>query len=253
MMKSPLVKAFVGVLFGLVIGGSCGIAGDVDADFRAANVLYKQGKYDQAISGYESLVKNAPSAAVFYNLANAYYRSGKVGLAILNYERGRRLTPRDKDLLANLEYVERSVEFEVKDKRNWYLRQMSSVLEWFTTDECLALALGGYLLFIGWLLIELTQGKHPLFGRVTVVALAFAVFCFLPFMLKNTVLGSKGAAVVVEPQVEVRYGPSSQDRLAFRLVEGLEVNVKAELGDWCRIELTDNQTGWLPKSKIVRV
>ena len=73
-------------------------------DFKAANKLYDAGKFAEAAAAYEKL--EPKTAHVFYNLGNAWFRDGKLGLAILNYERARRLAPRDPDILANLKFAE---------------------------------------------------------------------------------------------------------------------------------------------------
>ena len=73
-------------------------------DFRAANQLYDAGKFAEAAAAYEKI--EPKTAHVYYNLGNAWFRQGKLGEAILNYERARRLAPRDPDILANLKFAE---------------------------------------------------------------------------------------------------------------------------------------------------
>src|SRR5882724_4891553 len=73
-------------------------------DLKAANQLYDSGKFAEAAAAYEKI--EPKTAYVYYNLGNAWFRQGKLGLAILNYERARRLTPRDPDILANLKFAE---------------------------------------------------------------------------------------------------------------------------------------------------
>ena len=63
-------------------------------------------------------------------------------------------------------------------------------------------------------------------------------------------LGNRYQGVVVEQEAEVRYGPSFNDQLAFRLVEGLKVMINDSKEDWYRITLNDGQSGWILKSKV---
>ena len=69
----------------------------IEGPFKAAGDFYRQGDYKNAI--------HSESGAVYYNLANSYFKDGQLGKAILNYERAKRLIPRDGDLGANYKFV----------------------------------------------------------------------------------------------------------------------------------------------------
>ncbi len=72
--------------------------------FEKATQLAQSGKINDAVNAFEKLAdENQTSAAVLYNLGNCYHTNGNHGRAILAYERARLLTPRDPDLLGNLE------------------------------------------------------------------------------------------------------------------------------------------------------
>jgi len=53
--------------------------------------LYQKGNYMQAVKGYEKLLKQGESAALYYNLGNSYYRLDNIPHAVLSYERAQRL------------------------------------------------------------------------------------------------------------------------------------------------------------------
>jgi len=218
--------------------------------FGQANQLYREGKYLEAVNVYEDLIKEKPLAEVYYNLGNAYFKAGKLGLAILNYERARSLKPRDPDILANSSYLTRSIEYKIEDKRNWYQRKISEVLAYVTFEECMFLCFAAYFLFILGLLFSLIFKKQPLFGRMGILALAFIITCSIPLFLKFAESGAGRRSIVTEPQAEVRYGPSTSDRIAFRLAEGLEITLDDEKEDWYRIRLRDGRSGWTAKSQV---
>src|SRR5689334_22583951 len=91
----------------LAIGPASGARAEAGrAIFEAANRAYAQGRYRDAIAGFESLVSTRGySAPLLYDLGNAYQREGSVGRAVLNYRRAQLLAPRDPDLAANLSLV----------------------------------------------------------------------------------------------------------------------------------------------------
>ena len=227
-------------------------SGAVDR-FGEANQFYRDKKYDEAVRIYEEVVKSRPMAEVYYNLGNSYFKSKKLGWAILNYERARRLKPRDRDALTNLAYANRLIEYRIEDKQNWYFRKKSELLQFVTIEECWALALGAYFLFMVGLFISLARRQRPFFGRLGALAICLLIFCSVPLLLKLGERGMGRPGIVTEPQAEVRYGPSNSDRIAFRLVEGLKVSLNDEKQDWYRVQLTDGRGGWVPKSQVTPV
>src|SRR6185369_14959299 len=76
------------------------------ASFDQSNRLYEEGKYNEAIAGYESLLKSGKaSTAILFNLGNAYFKSGQLGRAIYNFRRAEAVAPRDPDIQANLRFA----------------------------------------------------------------------------------------------------------------------------------------------------
>src|SRR5438105_13319327 len=74
-----------------------------DTAFAEANQAYAEGRFAEAATGYENLVRSgAWNANLFYDLGNARYRLGNFGKAILNYERALALDPRHPEADANL-------------------------------------------------------------------------------------------------------------------------------------------------------
>ena len=58
-------------------------ATDVSNPFVDGNIQYNDGKYDAAITSYESVLANGQqSAELYFNLGNCYYKLHKVAPAI---------------------------------------------------------------------------------------------------------------------------------------------------------------------------
>ena len=69
-----------------------------------ANGRYERGEYAEAAHMYEALIdRGYRDTAVYYNLGNTHLESGDLGRAVLNYLRAEEQSPRDPDILANLE------------------------------------------------------------------------------------------------------------------------------------------------------
>ena len=70
----------------------------------AANDRYERGEYTEAAQQYEALIDMGYSdAALYFNLGNTYLESEDLGRAILSYLRALVLSPRDPDILNNLD------------------------------------------------------------------------------------------------------------------------------------------------------
>ena len=64
---------------------------------------YNKKNYVEAVSHYESALKQDSNSTIYYNLGCAYYRLEQLPQAILNFERALRLNPADENTRFNLE------------------------------------------------------------------------------------------------------------------------------------------------------
>ena len=108
-----------------------------------ANVHYDREEYAEAIQQYEALIgQGYRDAAVHYNLGNAYLESGDLGRAILNYLRAEELSPRDPDILANLELARSRTVDQLEAEGDSLVASISDFgRRWATTGEFGAAAL----------------------------------------------------------------------------------------------------------------
>lgn len=76
--------------------------------FEKGNDLYQKGKYDEAVSSYENVVKSGQqSAELYFNLGNSYYKLNKVAPAIFNFEKALLLNPNDAEIQNNLAFAQK--------------------------------------------------------------------------------------------------------------------------------------------------
>ncbi|MBI4115415.1 MAG: tetratricopeptide repeat protein [Candidatus Omnitrophica bacterium] len=243
-------RFFFGVLVLSSIGAAYALA-DSATPFREASLAYRGGDYSKATSLYESLVaKSSESADVFYNLGNAYFKQEHLGRAILNYEKARRLTPRDRDILTNLEYVRGLLEYKIEDKRNWYFRTVDFLLGFFTQKELGIVSLSfGFLFWISWgFSLYRTPDSGWGWRRKTLLVVT-ALFLSL-WVMKSMHDVTVQEAIVLKSQAAVRYGPSFKDQVAFRLGEGMKVRIQKKAEDWNRVVLPNGETGWMSQEEL---
>lgn len=175
-------RIFLTIIYGLLAG----LAVADESLFDKANHQFEAGDIAGASAIYqEILVSEGPSASVLFNLGNCEQRLGKYGYAILAYERARLLTPRDPDLLTNLDLARKAATaFEESDRHpvmDVFLNYLS-LNEWSWLVAGSALLLGGLALLCGclrmrrrWMII----GTRILAGLAGFLIVGGAVILYL--------------------------------------------------------------------------
>jgi hypothetical protein len=235
-----------------LVGLGAVFAGPTD-DFKSANQLYDAGRFAEAAAVYEKI--EPKKANVYYNLGNAHFRDGKLGLAILDYERARRLAPRDPDILANLKFAEQrlGVDDVNAPPRAWQ-RFLRSIIESRSSTEW-----GMYELAALWL-TALTVGACIYIprlrtGLLAIAAVAFVGFAVTAFALGHEVLSDRTApaAVVVASETDARFAPLPDSTTHFKLTEGTRVVIREDRGQWLFVERADGQQGWVKSEAVEQV
>lgn len=238
----------------IFIGNNLVFAQTNNSLFLQANNVYNEGKFEKAREMYEKLIfeKNVVSAEVFYNLANCYFKMNDLGKAILNYKRAFMVHPRDKLINDNLSFARGLVKYKVEDTRNWYIRKGEEILSYITEDElhiCSLLLFSMIVIF--WILVLFTKSK--IVKRLTTLLYILFFISIGAVVFKHFPLSTAHEAVIIADEAEVRYGPTSTDKIAFRLIAGIEVILKSEKDDWVKIGLHSGKEGWINKTSLEAV
>jgi len=222
-------------------------------DFKAANQLYDEGKFAEAVAAYERI--EPKTAHVYYNLGNACFREGKLGLAILNYERARRLVPRDPDVLANLKFAEQKLGVdEVNAPPRALQRFLGSAIASRTLTEW-----GIYELMALWLTV-LAMGVWVFIpkvrtGALVLAALGFVGWAVTTFALSDQIIGERTApqGVIVVAAAEARFAPLADSTVHFKLQEGTKIVIREDRDQWLLVERADGQQGWVNAPAVSRM
>jgi tetratricopeptide (TPR) repeat protein len=229
-------------------------AARVAPDFQKANEFYRDGDFQKATQIYERLAEAHPHEAVYYyNLGNSLFRMKRLGPAILAYERALLRAPRDPDVRHNLDFVRGLLEYQIEDKRNWYLRAGQLVLKRFTEREVRFIFYFAAFLFLSVSLGALIFKRHCSAGWFRRGCMIFLALSSLLLIAKHVERHVVREAVVLARECEVRYGPSRKDSVAFRLGDGLKVYVTDTRQDWSRVLLNNGESGWVPSEQIAEI
>jgi tetratricopeptide (TPR) repeat protein len=240
------MKTWLAILLALACAGKL-LAADAAAEFAAANKLYAEGKFAEAATAYDAILKTgAQSPALLFNAGNAEFKAGHLGKAIAAYRRAELLTPRDAELRANLAFVRNQVQGVTLRESRW--QNWAGAL---TLNEGTMLA--AVLFWLTCALLIARQLQPALVPRLKTATRIFAVLT----ICSAAVLGiqamnhfSNASAVAVANNATARSGPFDDAQTAFTVRDGAELSVLDQHDDWVQVADGSGKIGWLNKKEI---
>ncbi len=222
---------------------------------QQADSAYAQEHYQQAISDYETLLKQGVSAELYYNLGNAYYCTDQMPKAVLNYERALLLSPGDADIRFNLQMARSKTIDKITPESEmffvtWYrsLVNLMSVDAWART-ALIALAIAIILTLVYLFSDRIWLRKVGFFGALLLVVV-FLLSNLFAFHQKRKLTYRTGA-VIMTTSVPVKSTPSKNGTDLFILHEGTRVTITDNsMKDWKEIRVDDGKEGWIETNKI---
>jgi tetratricopeptide (TPR) repeat protein len=228
------------------------------SSFEKGNDLYQKGKYEQAISEYESvLASKKHSAELYFNLGNCYYKLNKVAPAIYNYEKALVLNPDDAEITNNLKFAQKLQIDEIKVVPQVGFSKMvhdfTSIFH-YNTWAWISVGLATLFLifFIGYYFSQTALSKRVFFFGMFVLLFLILISVSSAISEKNHYESEKPAIVFAE-MVLVKSEPQRASNTVFTLHEGTKVFILETLGSWKKIQLTDGTEGWIEKTAIKEV
>lgn len=197
-MKRNIVLITSALLLTLALVVALAMALPGRADYQdaitAANNLYLAGEYAAAARIYEQIISqgHAADSAVQYNLGNAYLQQGDVSRALPRFEQAASLSPRDGDILANLEAA-RALAAGMRAGPSTtaatplLLSELTAASAWLSLNELALLALAVWLA-VGFLLLATRLLRSP---KPRMLARAALVAVVVLFLLSAVTLGGR--------------------------------------------------------------
>jgi tetratricopeptide (TPR) repeat protein len=223
--------------------------------FETGNNFYQKENYQAAKNSYESILNSGKqSAEVYFNLGNCYYKLNKVAPSIYNFEKALLLNPNDKDIQTNLDFARKMTidDIKVVPKVGFH-----KLIQDFTSNYhydtwawiSVVLAFVFLLFFVGYYFSQTTVLKRVFFAGMFLLLLAITISVSSAIYEKNDYENEKPAIVFVE-MTTVKSEPKISSPDAFVLHEGTKVYVLESIANWKKIELTDENTGWIESEAI---
>jgi tetratricopeptide (TPR) repeat protein len=226
--------------------------------FENGNALYQKGKYQEAITAYESVFRTKKeSAELYFNIGNCYYKLNKVAPAIYNYEKALLLNPNDAEIQNNLKFAQKLQIDDIKTVEkvgfNKLIQDFTNTFHYNTWGGiAVGLSIVFLLFFVGYYFSQITVSKRLFFLGMFFVMLLLIVSVAAAIFEKNQ-YNNDQPAVVFSEVVSVKSEPKNSATDAFVLHEGTKVYVIESLDNWDKIQLTDGTEGWIENSAIKRL
>lgn len=229
---------------------------DFDTRFAQANQAFQNKKFTEAITIYETLLRDGGiSAALYYNLGTSYYGAGDLGKSILYYEKALKLGS-DDDIMHNLG-IAKSEQLDQLTSvgatpRQWWEGMISSLS---ATTWTVLLVLFFWLAIAGFLIWQLHQERSQrkrgfLLG---ISGFTLAIFFSILAYAANDLERNPNRAILTEKEIALRAAPDPQSKTLKTVHEGLNLTLLEELNDWYQVRLINGDKGWLPKESFERI
>ena len=235
----------------LILGAIPGIPAHAETSasaFDAANKLYEQGKFAEAATAYENMLKSGEgSAALYFNLGNAFFKASQMGRAIAAYRHAEQLAPRDPDLRANLQFARNQVQGPTLAPA-WWERALAKL----TLNEWTWLAVAAVWLFLSTLTLRQWRPGWKRELRTPTIALGVATVllcgCFAGALYEAR---HSPEAIVVAREAVVRQGPLDEAQTSFTVHDGSELRVLDQKDEWFQVSTDSRRSGWVRRDQVL--
>ena len=225
-----------------------------DSLWNAANQAYVEGRWTDAIGGYELISgMGLESAALYCNTADAYFKAGNVPQAILYYERALKLDPSYEDARFNLELLNYSIQDRIDPVPEFILKTLARKVCYLADSDSWSVLFLVFLAVTLFLAIVFIRGARAGWRRAGffggIMTLLVAVMCLSFAIWQKQDYMKADEAIVMRPVTSVKSSPSGEASTdLFILHEGTKVKLIDRVGTWSNIELADGRQGWMLSS-----
>jgi tetratricopeptide (TPR) repeat protein len=242
------------IAFALLLLLSAGATAAVREDFAAANRLYEQGRYAEALPVYLNIARQASDWQVLYNIANCHYKLGNYLQAKVHYLKARRLRPLEPAIARNIAMTNRHFLDDARlPEPDFVTRAVQTLESWVSMDTLSVMLLLAALLFNAFLFLLLTRGR----SRKRLYALGFSLLLVAGLgachVARAAALGGSDTAVIQEENSPLRSGPGEDNTVLFKVNPGLEVRIIDRSGDWVQVTASERIAGWIEKKRLVLI
>jgi tetratricopeptide (TPR) repeat protein len=223
--------------------------------FENGNTLYKQGKYEEAISAYETIFRSKKeSSELYFNLGNCYYKLNKVGPTIYNFEKAILLNPENEQAKNNLELAQKMRIDDIQEiPKVGFARIFRAITSQFHYDTWAWISVGlgvlVLLLFSAFYFIEKSVVKRIFFSGMLVVLFVMLLSILASFFEKNQ-SNKDNPVIIFAEQTSLKFEAKPTSKDLKILHEGTKVFIESSKNNFKKVRLTDGTIGWIESETL---
>lgn len=244
------------ILFILTILIGFGVFAQTPDDiFKEGNEIYKQNKFEEALTKYKSIEETGFVADdLFYNMANCYYKLDKVAPAILYYKKALKINPNLDDAKFNLKMAKlRTVDKVEKLPETFFVKFWNWLANILTVHQwsifSVAMAFFSAIAFILYFFLKSSVFKRISFVKSITAFILMIISIVIAHQQEAWEEANKDAVIMTENSY-IKVAPNENSDDKFILHEGTEVLVVDQVDEWMRIKLADGKIGWIYSGDI---
>lgn len=269
-MKSKIISVIVVLFSALTVLGS-------ENRLDSAASAYASGNYSGAIALYEEVAKErGVSSALLADLGNAYVKAGDYGKGRLCYERSLLLSPGDRLVKNNLNYIINKIEDNNKAEARGKKVSVSpdspsfftSVKRWIafnhSSDTWAVWAAVTFILFCGCVALyvfvsDVLVRKIGFFGGISLLGISIItlVFSFMSAKARDNidsgVITGFKVVLVSEPFSTAKSSALPLTRGTRLDILDIEEGKGAEDPSWYKVRLNSDYVGWIPSTEFEKI
>lgn len=252
MWKHKHVLMVLLIFFGITIQGQ---ADRLQQLLDQANAYYNEAIYDSALITYHQILdEGVESTSLYYNIGNTYFKLRDFPSSILYYEKARKLSPSDPDVLFNLDVANSMIIDKVEPlPRMFYRIWWERFYGMFDSDTWAWISLAVFVLTLAMVLLYLLANSIVMRKVGFYSGLIFLFFTIATFGLasqKYYYTQQVSEAIIFTPTITVKSSPAANSVDLFVLHEGTKVLLLEDSGNWHKIKIANGSIGWLPKESL---
>ncbi|MEC7822707.1 MAG: SH3 domain-containing protein [Candidatus Neomarinimicrobiota bacterium] len=219
---------------------------NADSLFVMGNNYYNDKDFSNSVKYYENIVnQDLYHQSLYFNLGNAYFNLEDYGNARWAYEMALNLSPRDEDIIYNLEITKNKIPNLIEPPQSLIIDSINMILNNFTYRNfvfftSISILLSSILFII--YKIRSTKINKRLYHSLlflSFIALALSVDRFI--WMKNNKFG-----IIISENADAYSAPYLNENIKiFTLFSGNKVQVSQDTNEWIEISVIDGRKGWI--------
>ena len=227
---------------------SLALSQNVDSLFQLGNYYYENEQYDIAVKNFQELEKDFTHEYLYLNIGNSYYRMGELGNAIWAYEKAHSISPRDQDIIYNLNFVRSQVKDRIIPPDSFFLFSLyKAALDKTTILDIIII--GGFLfvtislIFLVKTYFFINEKINSIFNYILIISILCLIWVGFD---KSWSFSDINEGIVISTSIDVRSAPIERgENIVFRIHEGTKVQITTSEDGWYEIILLDGKKGWV--------